>query len=46
MPTGGLGHGRTAVIELRDRGEINDQTLGAIERDLDLEGLWMEGLRV
>jgi len=34
---------RTAVIELRDRGEINDQTLRAIERELDLEELRMEG---
>jgi monovalent cation/hydrogen antiporter len=34
---------RTAVIELRDRGEINDQTLRIIERELDLEELRMEG---
>ncbi len=34
---------RRAVIELRDRGEINDQTLRAIERELDLEELRMEG---
>jgi CPA1 family monovalent cation:H+ antiporter len=34
---------RTAVIELRDRGEVNDQTLRAIERELDLEELRMEG---
>jgi CPA1 family monovalent cation:H+ antiporter len=34
---------RTAVIELRDRGEINDQTLRAIELELDLEELRMEG---
>ena len=34
---------RTAVIELRDRGEINDQTLRQIERELDLEELRMEG---
>jgi Na+/H+ antiporter len=34
---------RTAVIELRDRGEINDQTLRAVERELDLEELRMEG---
>ncbi len=33
---------RAAVIELRDRGEINDQTLRAIERELDLEELRME----
>ena len=34
---------RTAVIELRDRREINDQTLRLIERELDLEELRMEG---
>ena len=34
---------RTAVILLRDRGDINDQTLRAIERELDLEELRMEG---
>jgi monovalent cation/hydrogen antiporter len=34
---------RTAVIELRDRGEINDLTLRSIERELDLEELRMEG---
>jgi monovalent cation/hydrogen antiporter len=34
---------RTAVIELRDRGEINDQTLRLLERELDLEELRMEG---
>jgi monovalent cation/hydrogen antiporter len=34
---------RTAVIELRDRREINDQTLRTIERELDLEELRMEG---
>jgi Na+/H+ antiporter len=34
---------RTAVIELRDRGEINDLTLRGIERELDLEELRMEG---
>jgi CPA1 family monovalent cation:H+ antiporter len=34
---------RTAVIELRDRGEINDETLRVIERELDLEELRMEG---
>ncbi len=33
---------RTAVIELRDSGEINDQTLRTIERELDLEELRME----
>ena len=34
---------RTAVIELRDRREINDLTLRTIERELDLEELRMEG---
>jgi Na+/H+ antiporter len=34
---------RAAVIELRDRREINDQTLRQIERELDLEELRMEG---
>jgi Na+/H+ antiporter len=34
---------RTAVIELRDQGEINDLTLRLIERELDLEELRMEG---
>jgi CPA1 family monovalent cation:H+ antiporter len=34
---------RMAVIELRDRREINDQTLRLIERELDLEELRMEG---
>jgi CPA1 family monovalent cation:H+ antiporter len=34
---------RNAVIELRDRREINDQTLRTIERELDLEELRMEG---
>jgi CPA1 family monovalent cation:H+ antiporter len=34
---------RTAVIELRDRREINDATLRTIERELDLEELRMEG---
>lgn len=34
---------RTAVIELRDQGEINDETLRQIERELDLEELRMEG---
>jgi Na+/H+ antiporter len=33
---------RTAVIELRDSGQINDQTLRLIERELDLEELRME----
>jgi monovalent cation/hydrogen antiporter len=33
---------RTAVIGLRDRGEINDLTLRAIERELDLEEIRME----
>jgi CPA1 family monovalent cation:H+ antiporter len=34
---------RTAVTEMRDRGEINDATLREIERELDLEELRMEG---
>ena len=34
---------RAAVIELRDRREINDQTLRLIERELDLEELRAEG---
>jgi CPA1 family monovalent cation:H+ antiporter len=34
---------RSAVIELRDRREINDETLRTIERELDLEELRMEG---
>jgi Na+/H+ antiporter len=34
---------RAAVIDLRDRGEINDATLRVIERELDLEELRMEG---
>jgi CPA1 family monovalent cation:H+ antiporter len=34
---------RTAVIELRDRGGINDTTLRLVERELDLEELRMEG---
>jgi Na+/H+ antiporter len=34
---------RSAVIELRDQGEINDLTLRLIERELDLEELRMEG---
>ena len=33
---------RTAVIALRDGGEINDLTLRAIERELDLEEIRME----
>jgi Na+/H+ antiporter len=34
---------RNAVIDLRDRGEINDETLREVERELDLEELRMEG---
>ncbi len=34
---------RMAVIELRDSGTINDETLREIERELDLEELRMEG---
>jgi CPA1 family monovalent cation:H+ antiporter len=40
---GVIGVQRAAVIELRDRGEINDQTLRVIELELDLEELRMEG---
>ena len=40
---GVIGAQRSAVIELRDRGEINDLTLRLIERELDLEELRMEG---
>ena len=38
-----IGAQREAVIELRERGEINDQTLRIVERELDLEELRMEG---
>jgi CPA1 family monovalent cation:H+ antiporter len=34
---------RAAVIELRDRRQINDRTLRLVEHDLDLEELRMEG---
>ena len=34
---------RQAVIDLRDSGEINDDTLRQVERELDLEELRMEG---
>jgi len=34
---------RVAVIDMRDRGEINDDTLREVERELDLEELRMEG---
>ena len=33
---------RNAVIDLRDRGEINDEVLHRVERDLDYEELRME----
>lgn len=39
---GVIGAQRAAMIELRDRGEINDQTLRGVERELDLEELRME----
>jgi CPA1 family monovalent cation:H+ antiporter len=39
---GVIGAQREAVIALRDMGEINDQTLRSIERELDLEELRME----
>ena len=32
------------MIDLRDRGEINDETLREVERELDLEELRMEDL--
>jgi monovalent cation/hydrogen antiporter len=38
-----IGAQRNAVIEMRDRGEINDETLREVERELDLEELRMEG---
>jgi hypothetical protein len=38
-----IGAQRTAVILLRDQGDINDATLPVIERELDLEELRMEG---
>jgi Na+/H+ antiporter len=38
-----IGAQRTAVILLRDQGDINDATLRVIERELDLEELRMEG---
>jgi monovalent cation/hydrogen antiporter len=41
-PAGRHRRQREAVIEPRDRGEINDQTLRTIERELDLEELRME----
>jgi Na+/H+ antiporter len=34
---------RDAVIDMRDNGDINDDTLREIERELDLEELRMEG---
>jgi CPA1 family monovalent cation:H+ antiporter len=34
---------RAAVIDLRDRNQINDRTLRLVERDLDLEELRAEG---
>ena len=40
---GVIGAQRSAVIELRDRREINDRTLRLIEHDLDLEELRAEG---
>jgi Na+/H+ antiporter len=39
---GVIGAQRTAIIDLRDRGEINDLVLRAIEKELDLEELRME----
>jgi CPA1 family monovalent cation:H+ antiporter len=37
-----IGAERIAVLELRDRGEITDDTLRAVERDLDLDELRRE----
>lgn len=37
-----IGAQRAAVIALRDAGEVNDTTLRALERELDLEELRME----
>lgn len=34
---------RSAVVELRDLGEINDEVLRRVERELDLEAIRMEG---
>ncbi len=34
---------RNAVVNMRNRGEINDETLREVERELDLEELRMEG---
>ena len=34
---------RVALTELRDRAEINDETLRSLERELDLEEIRMEG---
>lgn len=34
---------REAVIDLRNRGEINDEVLRRIERELDLEERWLAG---
>jgi hypothetical protein len=39
---GVIGTQPTAVVELRDHGEIKDGTLREIERELDLEELRME----
>ena len=39
---GVIGAQRMAIIDLRDRGAINDETLRSIERELDLEELRME----
>jgi hypothetical protein len=34
---------RLALLELRDHGEIGEDTLRAVERDLDLDELRSEG---
>jgi hypothetical protein len=43
IPRGVIAAQRVAVINLRDRGQINDKVLRTIERELDLEELRMEG---
>ena len=39
----GIEQSSVAVIDLRDRRQINDETLRQVERELDLEELRMEG---
>jgi len=42
-PLARLSVGLVIFTMVRDRGEINDQTLRLVERELDLEELRMEG---